>query len=104
MDIFVRLMLFLGLSIGIFLPKAEAQSFRYIDESGNIFFVEKPEDVPTRYRDQVVKPTPLPILTKQQQRQIKKDLDKKKRLTEKEEIKKKKKLAKEMKKKEKVKK
>lgn len=37
-----------------------AQSFRYMDESGNIHFVDSISEVPPRYRNQVLAPTPAP--------------------------------------------
>lgn len=36
-----------------------AQTIRYIDDAGNILWVDRIEDVPMRYRSQVVKPTPV---------------------------------------------
>ena len=43
---------------------SHAQSVRYMDNSGNIHFVDNLSDVPARYRQQVVPPTPTPILDK----------------------------------------
>ena len=37
-----------------------AQAFRYMDESGNIHFVDSISEVPPRYRNQVLAPTPAP--------------------------------------------
>lgn len=37
---------------------SEAQSYRYMDDSGNIYFVERLAEVPPKYRSQVVPPTP----------------------------------------------
>ena len=45
---------------------AHAQELRFIDESGNIHWVERLEEVPPRYRNQVVPPTPAPQLLKGQ--------------------------------------
>jgi hypothetical protein len=39
---------------------AIADQLRYMDSSGNIIFVDSLNQVPTRYRDQVVPPTPVP--------------------------------------------
>lgn len=39
---------------------AYSQSFRFMDEAGNIYFVDRLEDVPPKYRNQVLKPTPTP--------------------------------------------
>lgn len=41
-----------------------AQVYRYIDESGNIHWVDRLDDVPYRYRDQVVPPTAIPVYPK----------------------------------------
>lgn len=38
----------------------EGQSYRYIDESGNIFFVDRIDQIPPKYRYQVLPPTPIP--------------------------------------------
>lgn len=38
----------------------EAQQLRYMDESGNLHFVDRLDQVPPKYRDQVLKPTPTP--------------------------------------------
>lgn len=51
---------------------AYAQQVRYMDSSGNIHFVDSLKQVPPRYREQVVPPTPTPVLDKkalQQKRQ-----------------------------------
>ncbi|MFO0417487.1 MAG: hypothetical protein ACK5Y6_09385 [Pseudomonadota bacterium] len=39
-----------------------AQQYRYMDSSGNINFVDSLSDVPRRYREQIVPPTPTPVL------------------------------------------
>jgi hypothetical protein len=41
---------------------AFAQQHRYMDSSGNIHFVDSLSQVPQRYREQVVPPTPTPVL------------------------------------------
>lgn len=46
------LFLVMGLTV------AEAQSYRYIDSSGNIHFVDSLGEVPRQYREQIVPPTP----------------------------------------------
>jgi hypothetical protein len=38
----------------------DAERFRYIDEAGNIFWVDSLLAIPERYRYQVLKPTPIP--------------------------------------------
>ena len=79
-----------------------AQSFRYMDKAGNIFWVDSIDQVPREYLDQVVKPTPKPVLSKKQQRQVeaeKKRIQKEKEKAEKTKEKKKKHLEKERQKK-----
>jgi type IV secretory pathway VirB10-like protein len=39
-----------------------AQQVRYMDSSGNIHFVDNVNKVPQRYREQVMTPTPVPVL------------------------------------------
>lgn len=41
-----------------------AQQLRYMDSAGNIHFVDSLSQVPRRYRDQIVTPTPVPVLDK----------------------------------------
>ncbi len=41
-----------------------AQSFRYMDEAGNLHWVDSVDDIPRRYRGQVLVPTPVPIYPK----------------------------------------
>jgi len=48
-----------------------ADQIRYMDKAGNIIFVDKIADVPDQYRDQVIKPTPIPVLSKQQINEMK---------------------------------
>jgi len=38
-----------------------ASPFRYIDDGGNINWVDRIEEVPERYKNQVIKPTPVYI-------------------------------------------
>ena len=57
-----RTLLFLVLLL--FPLQSGAQPFRYIDEAGNIIFVDRLNQIPPRYRDQVLKPTPVPIYPK----------------------------------------
>jgi hypothetical protein len=42
--------------------EVSAQQYRYMDSSGNINFVDSLSDVPRRYREQIVPPTPTPVL------------------------------------------
>lgn len=46
-----------------------AQSYRYMDSSGTIHFVDSVNKVPREYRQQVAPYTPTPVLTEQQKRQ-----------------------------------
>jgi hypothetical protein len=39
-----------------------AQQHRYMDSSGNIHFVDNVYQIPQRYRQQVMTPTPVPVL------------------------------------------
>jgi hypothetical protein len=43
---------------------AQAQSYRYVDSSGNIHFVDSWKAVPRQYREQIVPATPTPVLDK----------------------------------------
>ena len=52
---------------------AAAQTFRYQDESGNLFFVDKLSDVPAKYRDQVVAPPPPPYTNEKEKRKWERD-------------------------------
>ena len=45
---------------------------RYMDKAGNIIFVDKMADVPDQYKEQVIRPTPTPVLTKKDINDIKK--------------------------------
>lgn len=60
-----RFLLPIVLSIIVLYPPQTgyAESFRYMDESGNIFFVDRVEDVPLQYRSQILLPTPTPAAT-----------------------------------------
>jgi hypothetical protein len=51
-------------------PDGEAQRFRYMDASGNIHFVETINDVPRQYRQQIVPPTPTPVLDARQKKEL----------------------------------
>jgi hypothetical protein len=44
-----------------------ADEYRYMDASGNIFFVDSINQVPPRYREQVIPPTPVPVYDKKTQ-------------------------------------
>ena len=49
-----------------------ADQIRYMDKAGNIIFVDKMADVPDQYKEQVIRPTPTPVLTKKDINDIKK--------------------------------
>jgi hypothetical protein len=49
---------------------AYAQSYRYMDSSGNIHFVDSLSDVPRQYREQLVPPTPTPVLDARQRKEL----------------------------------
>jgi glutaredoxin len=44
------------------------QTYRYVDEAGNIFFAERLSDIPSQYLNQVVPPTPPPYRTEKEKR------------------------------------
>ncbi len=64
------LSLTLGCVIVVTCRYAESQQFRYMDNSGNIHFVESINDVPRQYRHQIVPPTPTPVLDARQKKEI----------------------------------
>lgn len=45
-----------------------AQSFRYMDESGNLHWVDTLDQIPPRYRSQVLLPTPYVTLSAEEKR------------------------------------
>lgn len=49
---------------------AQAQRYRYMDSSGNIHFVDALNDVPRQYRQQIVPPTPTPVLDARQKKEL----------------------------------
>ena len=59
-----------------------AQSFNYIDEAGTVHFVESLSEVPPRYRDQVVPPTPITMTPKEYKKYLS-EIEKKKKDEEK---------------------
>jgi len=55
---FKRLLAVLGFSL-LFTPLIlVSQGYSYIDEAGNIHFVERLDQIPSRYKHQVLKPSP----------------------------------------------
>lgn len=47
-----------------------ADSLRYMDESGNIHFVDRLSDIPTRYRGQVIETKPTPVSQEEYRQQL----------------------------------
>ena len=45
-----------------------AQSFRYMDESGNLHWVDSLDQIPPRYRSQVLMPTPYVTLSAEEKK------------------------------------
>ena len=50
--------------------EVQAQRYRYMDSSGNIHFVDSLADVPRQYREQLVPPTPTPVLDARQRKEL----------------------------------
>ncbi len=50
--------------------EAHAQRYRYMDSSGNIHFVDSFGDIPRQYREQLVPPTPTPVLDARQRKEL----------------------------------
>ena len=44
----------------IFVASAHADRLRYMDESGNIHWVDHISEVPAQYQNQILRPTPVP--------------------------------------------
>jgi hypothetical protein len=87
-----------------------AQGLNYVDEAGNIYFVDNIDQVPMQYRNQFIAPQPTlsphSRAGKEYERELKRrqiELDRAKKKKEKEEAKKKKLIEKERKKKQKEK-
>jgi hypothetical protein len=80
-----------GLFLAGLAVNSYAQGFNYIDESGNIFFVDRLDQVPPRYQNQFVTPTPIPvdrhgrpIVPKKSKEQLAKEKEKRKKEAQKE--------------------
>ncbi len=78
--VFLGLVCFFGAVFGA--GRCFAQSVRYQDESGNIFFVDTISQVPERYRSQVIPPTTLPPMNSKQWKIYQRNLQKQKQLEE----------------------
>jgi type IV secretory pathway VirB10-like protein len=66
----------------LFAPCANAQSYRYIDEAGNIIFVDSISEIPSRYRYQVIPPTPVPVMDQKTRAKHNKMVEKRRREVE----------------------
>lgn len=49
---------------------AIAQRYKYMDASGNIHFVDSWKQVPREFREQIVPPTPTPVLDEKGKKQL----------------------------------
>ncbi|MEN9845931.1 MAG: hypothetical protein RIS36_1078 [Pseudomonadota bacterium] len=67
---FLSLSLFIVVVSSLGASDAHAQHYRYMDSSGNINFVDSLSDVPRQYREQLVPPTPTPVLDARQRREL----------------------------------
>lgn len=56
----MKILFLIFLCIIGFINSSFAQSIRYIDDSGNIHFVDSLFQVPQKYKTQVLAPTPIP--------------------------------------------
>jgi hypothetical protein len=63
----IRSFLYVALACSYVSVPCAAQQVRYMDSSGNIHFVDSPNQVPMRYREQVMTPTPVPVLDRKAQ-------------------------------------
>jgi hypothetical protein len=63
----IRVVLLTGIVWLAHQGEVHAQQVRYMDSSGNIHFVDRLSEVPPRYREQVVPPTPTPVLDRRGQ-------------------------------------
>lgn len=54
----------------LFTSESHAQRYRYMDSSGNIHFVDSLGDIPREYREQIVPPTPTPVLDARQRKEL----------------------------------
>ena len=61
-----------------------ADQLRYMDEAGNIRFVNRMKEVPREYREQIVPPTPRPKLDARQLSQVKRKQEEEQRRREQE--------------------
>jgi len=64
------LSLFLVAASCLYSADAYAQRYRYMDASGNIHFVDSLSEVPRQYREQLVPPTPTPVLDARQRKEL----------------------------------
>ena len=100
------IVILIGLAVNLpaaYLPStASAQATSYLDESGNLHFVDSPSQIPERYRQQLTPPKPTVVTQKQYKVELKewqkkkKTEDKERKKREKEKAKERKRLEKEM--------
>jgi hypothetical protein len=73
-SILMKRVLFLSLAVltvvSLWASEAQAQRYRYMDSSGNIRFVDSLSDIPREYREQIVPPTPTPVLDARQRKEL----------------------------------
>ena len=81
----LSIFIILGALLGVIANTANAQGVNYIDESGNIMFADSIEQVPAKFRPQLIKPTPGPRDKKEYKKQME---EYKKRMVEEEKEKK----------------
>jgi len=55
----------------VFPAGSQADQLKYMDDAGNIHFVDRLAQVPPKYKEQIVPPTPTPVLDKRQIAQLK---------------------------------
>jgi len=55
-----------ALVVLVYTDEPAADQIRYMDQSGNIIFVDKLSQVPKEYMNQIMTPTPTPALSKQE--------------------------------------
>ena len=62
----VTLLLACAAVSALWIGEPVADQIRYMDEAGNIIFVDKLSEVPKEYMHQIMTPTPTPVISKQE--------------------------------------
>jgi hypothetical protein len=75
----------LGLVCSLWCSAVCAEQLRYMDEAGNIRFVNRMSEVPRQHREQIVPPTPTPVLDRRQKAEIQRRQQQEQRRREQEE-------------------